>query len=111
MTPNPIGVPFTPAQIFAASGSLPVPVLYDWSGRAITPTSQTPPGDFGPGLPLRPQIPLPDHPPREYQYTPGFNLITTPRAEGGKEYSFAQLTAWAGATIQPYCGTCWSDQR
>lgn len=95
MNPNPIGVPFTPAQIFAASGSLPVPVLYDWAGRAITPTSQTPPGDFGPGLPLRPQIPLPDHPPREYQYTPGFNLITTPRAEGGKEYSFAQLTAWA----------------
>ena len=95
MNPNPIGVPFTPAQIFAASGSLPVPVLYDWAGRAITPTSQTPPGDFGPGLPLRPQIPLPDHPPREYQYAPGFNLITTPRAEGGKEYSFAQLTAWA----------------
>ncbi len=95
MNPNPIGVPFTPAQIFAASGSLPVPVLYDWAGRAITPTSQTPPGDFGPGLPLRPQIALPDHPPREYQYTPGFNLITTPRAEGGKEYSFAQLTAWA----------------
>lgn len=95
MNPNPGGVPFTPAQIFAASGSLPVPVLYDWAGRAITPTSQTPPGDFGPGLPLRPQIALPDHPPREYQYTPGFNLITTPRAEGGKEYSFAQLEAWA----------------
>src|SRR5574340_92701 len=92
---NPTVTPITAAQIVAATGSLPVPILYGWDGRPVTATSMHPPGDFGPGTPLQPQIPVPDHPPREYQYTPGFNLITTPRSEGGKSYSFAQLRAWA----------------
>jgi hypothetical protein len=62
------------------------------------------PIDFGPGVPLVPRIDAQNYPPRESQYTPGWNLITTPRQEDGKTFSFAQLRAWADGA--PQVGFC-----
>ena len=87
--------PVNAGQVYMASGQLPQPLLYDFAGRLITQAALHSPIDYGPGAPLAPRIPVPDHPPREFQYQVGYNLITTPRTEGGKEYSFAQLRAWA----------------
>lgn len=85
----------TAAEIFAATGSYPVPQLLGWDGRPIPQKDLHSPIDMGPGDPLPPRIPVQGYPPREHQYPLGFNYIQTPRTEGGKGYSFAQLRAWA----------------
>lgn len=85
----------TAAEIYAATGNYPMPVILDAYGRPVTPKDFHSPIDAGPGDPLPPRIPALGYPPREHQYPLGFNYIPTPRTEGGKTYSFAQLRAWA----------------
>ena len=84
----------TAAEIFAATGSYPTPQLLDWAGRPLTSRDFRSPIDAGPADPLPPRIPVTGYPPREHQYPLGFNLIPSPRTEGGKTYTFAQLRAW-----------------
>jgi hypothetical protein len=85
----------TAAEVYAATGSYHVPQILGWDGRPVTYNDLHSPIDMGPGDPLPPRIPVAGYPPREHQYPLGFNLIPTPRTEGGKAYSFAQLRAWA----------------
>lgn len=92
MSSTPIGA----AMVGLASGHYPVPVLYGADGRQLTTNTVNGPLSIGPGMPLPPRIDtVPTYPPREYQYTPQFNLYPAPRQEGGQGYPFAQLRAWA----------------
>lgn len=84
----------TAAEIFAATGSYPTPQILGWDGRPLTSRDFRSPIDAGPADPLPPRIPVTGYPPREHQYPLGFNLIPSPRTEGGKTYTFAQLRAW-----------------
>lgn len=84
----------TAAEVFAATGSYPVPQILGWDGRPLTSRDFRSPIDAGPADPLPPRIPVTGYPPREHQYPLGFNLIPSPRTEGGKTYTFAQLRAW-----------------
>lgn len=90
-----ISTPIAPGLVALASGA--PPTLYGWDGKPLGPAQLISPIDFGPGKPLVPRIPHPNVPPRESEYQVGFNLIPTPRTESGKQYSFAQLRAWADA--------------
>lgn len=88
--------PISIAQIAAASGQVPVPVLYGWDGALIRPSDFRMPDGFGPGQPLKPTIDVPKYPPSEYQIPPGFNLIALPGNEGGKSrYSFETKRLYA----------------
>lgn len=70
--------------------------LVDQYGRSLPSSEQFRSSiDYGPGVPLLPRISALNRPPRESQYTPGWNLVLTPRQEDGKTYSFAQLRLWA----------------
>lgn len=85
----------TAAEIFAATGHYPVPQILGWDGRPVASGDWRTPIDTGPADPLPPRIPVAGYPPREHQYPLGFNLVPTPRTEGGKTYTFKQLRAWA----------------
>jgi len=85
----------TAGEIYAATGSYPTPVILDPYGRPMQSSEWRSPIDAGPADPLPPRIPVAGYAPREHQYPLGFNLIPTPRTEGGKAYSFKQLRAWA----------------
>lgn len=85
----------TADQVYAATGQVATPQILGWDGRPMKPSDWHSPIDTGPGDPLPPRIPVGGYPPREHQYPLAFNLIPTPRTEGGKNYSFAQLRAWA----------------
>lgn len=85
----------TAGEIYAATGSYPTPAILDPYGRPMQSSEWRSPIDAGPADPLPPRIPVAGYPPREHQYPLGFNLIPTPRTEGGKAYSFKQLRAWA----------------
>lgn len=85
----------TAAEVFAATGSYPTPQILDQFGRPMVSRDFRTPIDAGPGVPLPPRIPVTGYPPREYEYPLSFNMIPTPRTEGGKVYTFAQLRAWA----------------
>lgn len=88
--------PISIAQIVAASGNVPRPVLYGWDGTLLSPDQLRSPDGFGPGQPLKPTIQVPNYPPSEYQITPGVNLIPTPGSETGKsKYSFATKRLYA----------------
>ena len=88
--------PISIAQIVAASGQVPTPVLYGWDGALIKPQDFRSPDGFGPGQPLKPTIDVPKYPPSEYQIQPGFNLIPLPGMEDGRsKLSHAQKRAWA----------------
>ena len=79
--------------------------LVDLYGKPL-PSSQQfrSPLDFGPGIPMAPRISAEGFPPRITQYTPGWNLITTPRQEDGRSASFQQLRAWCDGA--PQVGLC-----
>lgn len=85
----------TAGEIYAATGQYQAPQILGWDGRPIPSRDLHSPIDMGPGDPLPPRIPVSGYPPREHQYPLGWNYIPTPRTEGGKAYSFAQLRAWA----------------
>ncbi|MBL0220277.1 MAG: phage portal protein [Myxococcales bacterium] len=88
-----VGTPI-PAGMVALAGGIPTVLGPD--GRPVSSGQYQSLIDPGPGAPLSPRITLPHYAPREYQYTPNWNMFPTPRTEAGG-YSFAQLRAWAKA--------------
>ncbi len=88
-----VGTPI-PAGMIALAGGMPTVLGPD--GRPVSSGQYQSLIDPGPGAPLSPRITVPHYAPREYQYTPNWNMFPTPRAEAGG-YSFAQLRAWAKA--------------
>jgi hypothetical protein len=64
-------------------------------GKPLPPEAFSSPFDAGPIQPLRPTITVP-YAPREFQYSPGINLVTTPRTEDGR-LSFPALHALVDA--------------
>jgi Phage portal protein len=104
--------PVTPAELVAAQsswsggsrsaaggGPQPPALLYDADGKELGFESFRSPFDGGPGFPIQPRLTDSARPPREFQYTPGWNLIPTPRGEGGM-LRFAALRALAAVCWQ-----------
>lgn len=71
-------------------------VLYDSTGEPLPFTAFRSGIDGGPGTPIQPRDTDPSRPPREFQFSPGWNLIPTPRGEGGMA-RFDELRALAMA--------------
>lgn len=95
--------PISIAQIVAATGVVPKPVLYGWDGRLLGPDSFRGPDGFGPNAPLIPAIvEPPNYPPQEYQITPGFNLVPTPMMEPGTTAKLHPAVKRAYADMCPY---------
>lgn len=104
--------PMTPAELVstqaswsggsrsaAGGGPQPPALLYDADGKELGFESFRSPFDGGPGFPIQPRITDSARPPREGQYNPGWNLIPTPRGEGGM-VRFAELRALAAVCWQ-----------
>ena len=94
--------PVSIAQIVAATGVVPQPVLYGWDGKILRPDDFRSPDGFGPNAPLRPAIVESGYPPAEYQITPGFNLIPTPMMEPGHTAKLHPAVKRAYADMCPY---------
>ncbi len=94
--------PISIAQIVAATGAVPQPVLYGWDGKLLRPDDFRSPDGFGPNAPLRPAITTPDYAPSEYQITPGFNLVPTPLMEPGTTSKLHPAVKRAYADTCPY---------
>jgi hypothetical protein len=104
---RPLGGPttgvFVPAEYVAAmssfnynsSGSGPAQ-LFGPDGKPLGFEAFHSPIDGAPGAPLSPRFPDPTFPPREFQFSPGFNLMPTPRGEGDAT-RFPELRALAAA--------------
>jgi hypothetical protein len=84
---------FSPGEIAMVSGQ--PPVLFGPDGKPLPPNAFKSPFDPGPLEPLPTRWPEPDRRPREYQYTPGWNLIPAPRGETVGIKSFKALRALA----------------
>lgn len=78
----------------ASVGAVDAIVLYGPDGQRLNLTPGGPAEYFGPGVPQRPRNPVPNFPPREYDYPQGWNLVG-PRSEGGIP-SFFTLRALVG---------------
>lgn len=102
----------TPAEMVAAMSAWSGPtrsgangqpqkpaLLYDADGHELSYESFRSPFDGGPGFPIQPRLTDPGRPPRETQGVPGWNLIVTPRGEGGMPL-FSELRALALACWQ-----------
>ena len=74
-------------------------VLYDSAGQPLPFTAFRSSIDGGPGTPIQPRDTDPSRPPREFQFSPGWNLIPTPRGEG-KMARFDELRALSMACWQ-----------
>ena len=94
--------PISVAQIVAASGSVPTPVIYGWDGKILRPSDFRGPDGFGPNQPLSPAIDIPNYAPQEYQITPGFNLVPTPMTEPGTNAKLHPALKRAYADMCPY---------
>jgi len=94
--------PISIAQIVAATGVVPQPVLYGWDGKILRPDDFRSPDGFGPNAPLRPAITESGYAPAEYQITPGFNLIPTPMMEPGTTAKLHPAVKRAYADMCPY---------
>jgi hypothetical protein len=94
--------PISIAQIVAATGVVPQPVLYGWDGAILRPDDFRSPDGFGPNAPLAPAIRESGYPPAEYQITPGFNLIPTPMMEPGTTAKLHPAVKRAYADMCPY---------
>lgn len=77
----------------------PPALLYDSDGKPLPFEAFRSSIDGGPGTPLQPRFTDSSRPPRESQFTPGWNLIPTPRSEGGM-VRFPELRALAMACWQ-----------
>lgn len=103
------GGQFVPAELVASFGSFNYgngtqgntqpAILFDADGKPLDFTAFRSPIDGGPGAPLQPRFPDPNFAPREFQFSPGHNLIPQPRADGGLT-PFTELRALV--TVCPY---------
>lgn len=83
----------------AGGGPQPPALLYDADGKELGFESFRSPFDGGPGFPIQPRLTDSARPPREFAFTPGWNLIPSPRGEGGM-VRFAELRALAAVCWQ-----------
>lgn len=89
-----VGTPI-PAGMVALAGGIPTVLGPD--GKPVSSAMYQSLIDPGPGAPLPPRIQIPHYAPREFQFTPNFNMFPSPRTESGRDYSFTQLRMWAKA--------------
>jgi hypothetical protein len=114
--PGSAGGQFIPAEMVAQMssfgggqvGNQTPALLYGADGQLLTIDDFRSPLDGSPGVPLQPRFTDPDFTPREFQFTPGFNLIPTPRAESNQT-RFAELRMLVAAC--PYLRIAISDRK
>lgn len=85
-------------QVRPEGGKLPA-LLFDSTGQPLPMEAFRSRIDGGPGFPIQPRFPDSARPPRETQFSPGWNLTPTPRGEGGMT-RFDDLRALALACWQ-----------
>lgn len=107
-----VGASATPAELTAMMSAMgggvrsgadgqpqPPALLYDSSGKPLPPEAFASSLVGSPSIPLQPRFTDSSRPPREFSFTPGWNLIPTPRAEGGM-VRFDEMRALALACWQ-----------